>query len=494
MFKKDFLFGFSLAGFQSEMGISDVDNASDWWKWVHDLDNISSGLVSGDFPEHGIGYWDLYEKYNGKAAEMGLNAARLGIEWSRIFPNTTDEIKVYTEMNENDIVNIAITDDTLKQLDEIANQEAVTHYRNIFENVINNGMELIINIYHWPIPLYLHDPIKSRNNGLKNEDNGWLNHRTIIEFVKYAAYVTWKFQDLAERFSIMNEPNVVAGGYYAKSGFPPSFPSVKASLLAKKHLIEAIGRSYDAMKKLTNKPIGFIYANSDIQPLDPKDESVAEKAKEDERYSFLDPLFSGNMSWFHNQYLSGRIDEDTNPVREDLRKRFDWIGVNYYTRMVIQKNGNGYSYLSGYGHLATAGLPSADNREVSDYGWEVYPEGLYNVLMQYHKRYGLPMIVTENGVADSRDIIRPRYLVSHLASVERAIADGANVLGYLHWSLYDNYEWASGFKMKFGLIGINLRDKSLELRPSALIYEKIAKSKRIPEEFRWMATSISSRS
>lgn len=98
-------------------------------------------------------------------------------------------------------------------------------------------MKLIINAYHWPIPIYLHDPIESRDSGLRNKRNGWLNHDTVVEFVKYAKYIAWKFEDLADMFSIMNEPNVVCGaGYFnpPKAGFPPQvFPALRADFSRK---------------------------------------------------------------------------------------------------------------------------------------------------------------------------------------------------------------------------------------------------------------------
>ena len=185
MFKDGFLLGFSLAGFQSEMGISDNDENSDWWKWVHDENNIKTGLVSGDQPETGVAYWDLYKTYNQMARSLGSNAFRLGVEWTRLFPKATPEIKVDVEQNNDDIISINVTEKILNDMDNVVNKKALQHYKEIFENVKENGMKLIINAYHWPLPLSLHDPIISRKNGLMNEQNGWLNHRTVIEFVKY---------------------------------------------------------------------------------------------------------------------------------------------------------------------------------------------------------------------------------------------------------------------------------------------------------------------
>jgi beta-galactosidase len=488
MFRDGFLLGFSLAGFQSEMGMGENDENSDWWKWVHDENNIRTGLVSGDQPEDGVAYWELYKNYNEMAKSLGSNAFRLGVEWTRLFPKATPEIKVNVKEDEGDIISIDVTEKTLNEMDRVVNKEALQHYKEIFENVKENGMKLIINAYHWPLPLSLHDPIISRESGLKNEQNGWLNHKTVIEFVKYAAYLAWKFDSLADQFSIMNEPNVVFGnGYFnVKSGFPPAYPSIEAGNLSKKHIIEAIGRAYDEMKKFTKSPVGLIYANADLEPENGEDIEATEMALFNERYSFFDSLIFGDMKWIKVINEAKEFNEKSKEIREDLRGKLDWIGVNYYTRNVISRKEGSYTVVRGYGHNAVAGMKSKAGLEVSDFGWELYPEGLYNVLKQYHEHYKLPMIVTENGLADSFDLLRPKYLVSHIHQVEKAINDGIDVRGYLHWSLLDNYEWSSGFGMKFGLLGVDLKTKKIQMRPSALVFKYIAQNRGIPEDLKWM--------
>lgn len=490
MLPNNFKFGFSLAGFQSEMGLSDMDDNSDWWKWVHDPENISSGIVSGDFPENGVAYWDLYKNYHSIASDLGMNTARLGVEWTRIFPKALLDVNVESEIDGGDIVQVDVDENVLEKMDSIANKAAVKRYTEIFGDLKERGISLIINAYHWPLPLILHDPIESRSTGLTNSSNGWINHTTVIEFVKYAAYLAWKFDDFADQFSIMNEPNVVWGNGFVnvKSGFPPAYLSIQAATLAKKHMVEACARSYDQMKRYSSKPIGVIYANSDIQMLSPDDELIAEKVRYNDRYSFFDALLKGDLSWCGQLDNKGRFSEISQKHRKDMINRLDWIGVNYYTRTVFKADISGYKAMKGYGHSCTAGLPSADGREVSDFGWEIYPMGLYNVLKQYWERYNLPMIVTENGIADCLDTMRPRFLVSHIRQVERAVNDGIDVQGYLHWSLLDNYEWCSGFDMKFGLIGVDLKTKKAQVRPSALIYKRIIESKGVPEDLEWMGS------
>ncbi len=471
-YPKEFIFGFSEAGFQFEMGLpGSEDPNTDWWVWVHDRENIISGLVSGDLPENGPGYWHLYKQDHDLADRLGMDGARIGIEWSRIFPKPTFDVKVDVVRDDRgNIVYIDVSEKALEELDRIANKDAVAHYREMYSDWKNRGKKLIINLYHWPLPLWIHDPIKVRKLGVDRAPSGWVDERSVIEFTKFVAYIAWKLGDLPDMWSTMNEPNVVytLGYITIKSGFPPGYLSIEAAMKAMKHMIEAHARAYDVLKKLTGKPVGIIYATSCYEPLRDSDKEAAEEAIRQSIFEFLDSITFGKSM------VMGE--------RKDLEKHLDWLGVNYYTRLVVEKARDGWRIVPGYGHACTPGGTSPIGRPCSDFGWEVYPEGLYKVLKMYWDRYRLPMIVTENGIADAVDKLRPRYIVTHLYQISKALNEGIDVRGYLHWALVDNYEWASGFRMKFGLIYVDLETKKRYLRPSALVFREIAKAKEIPEE------------
>ncbi|MFN6992401.1 MAG: family 1 glycosylhydrolase, partial [Fervidobacterium sp.] len=138
MFPEDFLFGASLSGFQFEMGYKtadELDENTDWYVWVHDRENIEKGVVSGDLPEDGPGYWHNYEKVHKLAKDFGMNILRVGIEWSRIFPKSTKGIEFGS-------------DNMLGELDKISNKLALEHYRKIFEDIKNKGMKLFVDLNH----------------------------------------------------------------------------------------------------------------------------------------------------------------------------------------------------------------------------------------------------------------------------------------------------------------------------------------------------------
>jgi len=452
---RDFLLGFSESGFQFEMGYpGHEDPYTDWWQWVHSPDNIAGGIVSGDLPENGPAYLALYKVDHDIAESLGANTLRLGVEWSRLFPESTRDVKVSVERDENGVItHIDINESSLKALLEKVNKNAVEQYRRVFKDWVDRGRKLILNLNHFTLPIWIHDPINVRIKGVFNAPSGWLQEDTIIEFTKYAYVVASLFGDLVDAWSTMNEPNVVAiAGYLiSKSGFPPGIPSIDLAMLALRNQIIAHARAYDVLKSTTSKPVGVIINYTWFEPLNSESESdrqAVEQASYIYNYVFIDAVTTG-----HSLLV----------VSDSLKNRLDWIGVNYYTRMVVtstSKPGMNWKPVPGYGSLCTPSGTSKAGRPCSEFGWEFYPEGLEKTLIAVYERYHLPVIVTENGVADSTDWLRPRYLVRHIEAVLKTIERGVDVKGYLHWALVDNYEWAMGFNMKFGLVKVDMESKN----------------------------------
>lgn len=471
-----------MSAFQYEMGASkeSVDPNSDWYVWLHDPFNVVNGRVSGDVPENGPGYWDLFRTDHDWAKWIGLNAWRINPDWSRIFPRSTEEVKVDVHRDEG-IIDIDITERDLEKLDKLANADAVKHYEEIFRDIKEKGMKLIVNLYHWPLPLWIHDPIVARDSFLREGALGWYEERSVVEFAKYVAYVAWKFGGLADMWSTMNEPNVVWMLGYNNLIFPPGVICPEASLRVAINMIEAHARAYDQIKRFTGSDyVGIIYAVTPSEPLT--------DSEEDRRASEISDYRS--TLWYFEAIINGILDtsfgdmfEGEKITRKDLKDKADWIGVNYYSRSVVTSFKEPYFYrvVPNYGFACSPRSKSSDNRPTSDFGWELYPEGIRKAI-NLVKVYGKPLMITENGVADSRDYIRPWQIPTHLAQVYKAIReDGANVMGYLHWSLIDNLEWAAGFRQRFGLIYVDMETKRRYPRPSAFIYREIVRNNCIPE-------------
>ncbi|GAB6189277.1 beta-galactosidase BgaS [Marinitoga arctica] len=470
-FNKDFLFGISMSGFQFEMGGKNIDSNTDWFKWTHDKRILNAGLVSGDFPENGSNYWELYRTDNEYMKKLGLDIVRIGIEWSRIFPSSTFNVNVdYLEKN-GDIINIDISLNTIKELKKIANINALNHYKNIISDLKEKGIRVMIDLNHFSLPLWIHDPINV--NIYHKGPWGWIDKNTIIEFSKYAAFLAYELNNLVDYWSTMNEPQIVSSLGYLQplSGFPPSIINEKYYKLAQKKQAEAHCRAYDIMKKFTDKPIGFIYSFTWVDPERQEDESIVEKAKFFNNYHFTDMVIKGEIDFD----LNGKV-----KFREDMKEKFDFIGINYYTRTVVKEIDNTWTVVEGYGYSCN-GKISKSGKPVTDMEWEVYPEGIKKIILEIKERYNNPlMIITENGVASNGDI-QPYFIVSHLMKINEAINLGANVKGYMYWSIIDNYEWPKGFSKRFGLIHIDFKTKKRTLRPAFFVYNDIIKNRGIPD-------------
>ena len=508
VFPEKFLWGVSLSGFQFEMGDPNgrsVDPNTDWYVWVHDSTNIKEGIVSGDLPENGVDYWNRYEEDHEIARKMGLNAYRIGIEWSRIFPKETFSIEVSVQRaTDGKIARIKIDDSSLEKLDEIANKESLNHYREIINDLRTKGFTVFVCLNHFTLPLWIHDPIKVRETKLRGGLKGWVDEKTTIEFVKYAGYMAWKLGDIVDRWATFNEPMVVSEiGYLTpQAGFPPGLSDLNASRRASVNMAIAHARSYDVMKELdttkadesssSSAEVGVIHNVIPVKPLDAQNEldvKAAEFMDHAHNHFFIQAASTG---WL-DENLNGR--KESGEVKNYMGQRLDWIGVNYYTRTVIKGKKSILARLflkvsaipetaQGYGFSCKPNSKSLDGMPTSDFGWEVYPQGIVEVL-EVMESYGKPLYITEHGIADARDALRPRFIIDHLELLDTVITERKiDLRGYFHWSLIDNYEWAQGFKMKFGLFSVDLYTKSRKARKSAEVYKRIIENMEVTEDLK----------
>jgi beta-galactosidase len=499
-FPDKFLWGVSSCGFQFEMGDpsrTGLDGNTDWYVWVHEKRNIQKKVVSGDFPEDGPNYWTLYREDHEIASGLDLNCNRIGIEWSRVFPKSTRDVEVDVERaDDGRIARIAANASTMERLDGLADVNAVKHYREIVSDLRQRDMRPIVCLNHFTLPVWIHDPIAVENSRLRRGPRGWYDEETVVEFWKFAAYVARKLGDLVDSWVTFNEPMVVAEGYlFPERGFPPGVRDFGAFRKVLCNMVVAHARAFEGIKEWDSikadpdsaspAEVGLIQNIVPMRPYSPKKDAVV----------------SGFASHIHNLcYLeaitNGWLDENLNGVKDEeetkkyLANRVDWIGVNYYSRNVI-KGGSailarlfaGLPYMpeivKGYGNDCEPNSLSADNKPTSDFGWETYPEGLVDALKLVSK-YAKPMYVTENGIADSQDKLRPQFITTHLRELDRSInEEKLDVRGYLHWAMIDNYEWAQGFRMKFGLYAVDPRTKARMPRQSAAVYKRIIETKEV---------------
>lgn len=501
-------------GFQSEMGQGRFrDNRSDWWRWTHDRQNITTGTVSGDFPENGPGGWaDNFARDITNARRMGLGAWRMGIEWSRIFPRSTSSVRIGKSVSKAN----------LKALDKLANKSAVRKYGAIIRSVRRAGMDPFVVINTYTLPLWIHDPIAMRDALASRgpddpvpsnlERSGWLSPRTVKEYRKYAAYLAWKFGGLVDWWVPLNEPMVNAIYGYGNipgaftGNFPPGVLSFKAAILALEHMADANAAAFDEVhlkdkrdadrrpgrsrlgRSLAAARVGLIHNLIHFVPADPAREAdviATEHAEKVFNRLFPDAAIKGIFD------RNGNGEVDPGETEANMADKADFYGVNYYFRGRV--TGLGFSLSEtiplldflpsiGYrweGNPAGALCPSV----CSDFGAEIDPNGL-GVMLREAAKYGKPIIVTENGLADADDDLRPAFLVRHLRQVARAAREkpnGVPILGWFEWNMTDNYEWAAGFTPKFGLHSFDPRTlKRTPRQASISVLSRIIKANAIP--------------
>jgi beta-galactosidase len=467
-FPKGFIWGTAISAFQTEMGSSVESDYSgtDWYEWANSEEIIKERLVSGDKPQDGDGFWDNYEEDMKRARSLGNNSIRMSIEWARIFNDPTFDVDGGFRRNANgEPLTFTEAKNTLEKLKSMADNEVMSHYSKMVDFAHSIGLKVFMTLYHWPLPSWLHQPVKCHKDIDTATSKGWLDIRTIEEFAKYAFFISKTIGPKVDCWETINEPEVIAmNGYLSgrSSGFPPGLESIPLTFKVERNLAFAHNLAYKILKKNTNRETGIGTAPPYFEPAgdDKKDAEMAETAR------YL------NNEWILNAAIKGEFDNNLSGVPDEKIPDFgqaDYVGIDYYTRVRVK-----YSENEQYaGVLPMKVLPCED---CSDFQWDIYPEGIRRVSRWIYDRYGKPIYILENGIADATDQKRGRFIAGHLNSLSQAISkDRIPVKGYFHWSLFDNFEWASGYSMRFGLYSVDYKTKERVKRKSADVYERICK-------------------
>lgn len=306
------------------------------------------------------------------------------------------------------------------------NQKELDHYRERVRMLRELGIEPFLTLWHWPLPKWVRD------------EGGWRSRSTIYNFKRYAEKVARELPEV-KYFITLNEPEVYASMSYLQGIWPPQKKNPLIFLSVFHNLIKAHRYAYDAIKTVRQDAnVGISKHNTHFEPYNSNP---------------INKFIASISSWAWNRYFLNRI-----------RTHQDFIGVNQYFHQRIHwgKNKN-------------------ENKVISDMEWELYPEAIFHVLKDL-KRYKKPVYITENGLADATDRLRGWYLSEVLQWVHRAIQEGVDVRGYLHWSLLDNFEWDKGFWPRFGLVEVDYKTLTRKPRPSAYFYSDIARANAITPE------------
>jgi beta-glucosidase len=453
-FPPDFLWGTATAAYQVE-GAWDVDGKGEsiWDRFSHTVGKVKGG-ATGDVA---CDQYHLFKEDIALMKQLNQKSYRFSVSWPRIQADGTGP----------------------------ANQKGLDHYSELVDALLAAGIRPMCTLYHWDLPQALED------------QGGWPNRDTAAKFVDYAGIVTKALGDRVTTWAIFNEPWVFTYLGYGNGVHAPGKKGFAAFLKAAHTVNIAQGQAFRAMKAASPKAqVGSAFSMSSATPAT---DSPADK-RACARFNGL------NNFWFLNTALKGKYPDvflDGTPYKtmgfqsgDDklMTAPLDWVGVNYYFRQVVSstegkpvdsstQGGNAVDY-GNSGFASKAGTEGP----ITEFGWEVWPKGMYEIVTQVSNEYNKPIIeITENGCSYSDtpydkdgghvpDERRTAYYRAHLAELARAMRDGAKVRGYHSWSLLDNFEWAEGYSQRFGMTYVDFRDQKRTVKDSGLWYGRVAAS------------------
>lgn len=409
-FPKGFLWGTATASHQVEGG----NTNNNWYKWELEGHTAhKSGLASDWWG----GRWK--EDFD-RAAEAGQNAHRLSVEWSRIQP-------------------------TPDRWDE----EALERYRTMLRGLCDRNITPMVTLHHFTDPLWL------------GELGGWETDAVVPLFEKFTRKVVEALKEYCSLWCTINEPNVYALAGYLRGNFPPGKSDLKLGIRVQANMARAHAAAYRAIHEL--QPEARVGYALHFRPQEPgRPWSPLDRLMRNIKFEGINMAFPSAISTGVLKSPLGKI-----PVPE-AKGTQDYFGLNYYSvdtvAFDLRKRDELFSrsFFPEGTDLADAGMNSNT------------PEGFFWAFKWVVKTYpNLPIIVTENGIEDSTDRIRPRYLAQHVHAMWRAVNFNWPVRGYFHWSLVDNFEWERGWTQRFGLWGIDIETQKRTKRPSADLYAAI---------------------
>jgi len=418
-FPKGFLWGTATASHQVEGG----NTNNNWFKWEEEGHTVHKSGLAADW------WGGRWREDFDRAAETAQNAHRLSLEWSRVQP----------------------TPDTW-------DEEAIEKYRAMLRGLRERGITPMVTLHHFTDPLWA------------TERGGWETEEIVPLFEKYTRKMVNALKEYCSLWCTINEPNVYALSGYAVGAFPPGKQDLKLAMNVLANMVKGHAAAYRAIHELQPEArAGYalhfrpMVARSSWSPLDGLMRNI--------RYEGVNMGFPTAIS---TGVMKTPIGKFNIPEAKDTQ---DFLGLNYYSVDTVWfdpgKAGEMFSN-SGY----PKGADMSDTNFLAN-----IPEGIFTSLKWIVRTYpNLPIIITENGVEDLDDHMRPRYLTQHLHQVWRAVNFNWPVKGYFHWSLVDNFEWERGWTQRFGLWGLDTDTQKRIRRPSVDLYAEICKENGISSE------------
>jgi beta-glucosidase len=418
-FPRGFLWGTATAAHQVEGN----NTNNQWWKWEQDgHTNGTSGLAADWWG----GRWK--EDFD-RAVEGNQNAHRLSVEWSRIQP----------------------TPDTW-------NEEALERYRLMLRGLRDRGMTAMVTLHHFSDPLWFF------------ERNGWEQAEAVGLFEKFVRKTVEALKEYCTLWCTINEPNVYALSGYITGDFPTKHRGTNVAMQVMANMLRGHAAAYRAIHQIQPEArVGYAHhhrpmvARRKWSPLDTLMRRI--------RYEGLNMAFPSGISTGVMRTPLGKFQIP------EAKGTQDYLGLNYYSVDTVSFHpGKRAELFTFSGYPEDADL--SETRFIAN-----IPEGLFTTIKWAVQTYpDLPLLITENGVEDSSDRLRPRYLAQHIRQVWRAVNFSWPVKGYFHWTLVDNFEWERGWTQRFGLWALDPVTQKRTKRPSAELYAEICKENGLSSE------------
>jgi beta-glucosidase len=429
-FPPDFSWGVATSAYQIEGAANEDGRGPSIWDT---FSHTPGKTINGDTGDVACDHYHRYEQDVDVIASLGVDAYRFSIAWPRVQPDGKGAW----------------------------NEKGLAFYDKLVDRLLAKGLKPHATLYHWDLPQAL------------QEQGGWGSRDTTDRFAEYADVMGRRLGDRVATICTHNEPWCTAYLGNHTGQFAPGFQDPKLAIQVAHHLLLSHGKALQAMRASGVKaPLGIVLNQSSVTAAT---DSQADLECAQRHYAsfvrwYMDPIFLKSYPKAPGISIYPEVHEnDFNVIAQPL----DFLGINYYTRI--------------WASAAVPPVPAPNVLGVNDMGWENHPQGLTELLTQINRDYALPPIfITENGYAGAdsldhgkvHDQERITYVRTHLEALQKAMAAGVDVRGYFYWSLFDNYEWNSGYAKRFGLVHVDYDTQQRTLKDSAVWYRDLIRKGR----------------
>lgn len=454
---KAFLWGSASAAYQIEGACkADGKGISIWDQWSH----ISGKTFEGTNGDRATDHYEKFEEDVALMKAQGLKAYRFSIAWTRILPNGVGAV----------------------------NEAGIAFYRRLIEALRQAGIEPLVTLYHWDLPLVLQE-----------QYGGWESRQIVEDFDYYAKKCFEYFGDVVRYWIVMNEPNIFTHQGYMLGIHPPGIQNEATYLKTYHHTALAHAKAVLSFKEMglegmVGSSIAFMpaYAASNAH-----DDLVAlERYYDTNNWWFMDIYFKGiypaeAILYYQSKGIMPEVTSVDSALLKAGAAAYDFIGINYYQTAMIAHNpvdGVGLGKMNTTGKKGSqqeSGVPGLykmvknPNLTYTDWDWAIDPEGLLYGMRELKKRYGKPVLISENGLGafdkidslgEINDDYRIEFLKAHVEMCEKAVEEGIELLAYCTWSFTDLLSWLNGFQKRYGFVYVDFEDEQRKRIPKKSYY------------------------